>query len=90
MMGNLSAEIADHSATIRGQLAVHFKTWSGLFEDCIAEAQTTGAMSNRLPASMLAQFLLNSWEGALLRMRVEKSDAPMKEFIQVVFGALLV
>lgn len=90
MMGNLSAEIADHSATIRGQLAVHFKTWSGLFEDCIAEAQKSGEIANRLPASLLAQFLLNSWEGALLRMRVEKSDAPMKEFIQVVFGSILI
>ena len=90
MMGNLSAEIADHSAPIRGQLAVHFRTWGDLFETCIAEAQTTGATSNRLPAPMLAQFLLNSWEGALLRMRVEKSDVPLKEFIEVVFGSLLV
>jgi TetR/AcrR family transcriptional regulator, transcriptional repressor for nem operon len=90
MMGNLSLEVADHSASIRGQLAVHFRTWSGLFETCIAEAQTTGAMRNRLPAPLLAQFLLNSWEGALLRMRVEKSDVPLKEFIQVVFGSLLI
>jgi TetR/AcrR family transcriptional regulator, transcriptional repressor for nem operon len=90
MMGNLSLEIADHSASIRGQLAVNFRTWSGLFEACIAEAQNTGAMSNRLPAPLLAQFLLNSWEGALLRMRVEKSDFPLKEFIEVVLGSLLI
>jgi len=88
-MGNLSAEIADHSATIRGQLAVHFKTWSGLFEGCVAEAQKAGEIANRLPASLLAQFLLNSWEGALLRMRVEKSDAPLKDFMQVVFQSIL-
>lgn len=90
MMGNLSLEVADHSAPIRDRLAAHFSTWSGLFEACIAEAQETGAIGNRLPAALLAQFLLNSWEGALLRMRVEKSDAPLKTFTEVAFGSILV
>jgi TetR/AcrR family transcriptional repressor of nem operon len=90
MLGNLSLEIADQSASIRDRLAVHFRTWSGLFAECIAEAQATGAISNQLPAALLAQFLLNSWEGAMLRMRVEKSDVPLQEFTEVIFGSLLV
>lgn len=90
LMGNLSLEIADHSTSIRDSLAAHFQTWSGLFEACIAEAQETGAIASRQPASLLAQFLLNSWEGALLRMRAEKSDVPLREFTEVVFGSLLV
>lgn len=90
MLGNLSLEVADHSALIRERLGAHFKTWSGLIEDCIAEAQQRGDISNRMRASMLAQFLLNSWEGALLRMRVEKSDTPLRDFVKVVFDSLLV
>jgi TetR/AcrR family transcriptional repressor of nem operon len=42
------------------------------------------------PASLLAQFLLNRWEDTLLRMRVEKNDAPLKQFTDVVFDSLLV
>ncbi|MDW3689206.1 TetR family transcriptional regulator C-terminal domain-containing protein [Cupriavidus sp. CV2] len=90
MLGNLSLEVADHSALIRERLEVHFKTWSGLIEDCIAEAQQRGDISNRMRASMLAQFLLNSWEGALLRMRVEKSDGPLRDFVKVIFESVLV
>lgn len=90
MLGNFSLEVADQSAPIRDRLAAHFRTWSGLFETCITDAQNTGAIGNPLAASLLAQFLLNSWEGALLRMRVEKSDAPLNEFTEVVFGSLLV
>nr|WP_183938370.1 TetR/AcrR family transcriptional regulator [Rhizobium paranaense] len=90
LMGNLSLEVADHSALIRDRLAMHFRTWGSLFEGCIAQAQKTGAIRNSLPAPMLAQFLLNSWEGALIRMRVEKSDAPLQEFMEVVFRSLLV
>lgn len=90
MLGNLSLEVADHSAAIRERLSEHFRTWGNLFEECIAQAQRSGAIDNRLPAPLLAQFLLNSWEGSLLRMRTEKSDVPLKEFIEVVFGSLLV
>ncbi|WP_024275154.1 TetR family transcriptional regulator C-terminal domain-containing protein [Hyphomicrobium sp. 802] len=90
LMGNLSLEVADQSVPIRDRLAVHFKTWSDLIETCIAEAQTTGAICNRMPAPLLAEFILNSWEGAMLRMRVEKSDAPLKAFTEVIFGSLLV
>lgn len=89
LMGNLSLEVADHSVVIRERLATHFKTWAALFENCIAQAQATAAIGTRLPAPLLAQFILNSWEGALLRMRAEQSDAPLYEFKEVVFRSVL-
>ena len=90
MLGNFSLEVADHSALMRERISEHFRTWSALFEDCIAQAQKSGAIRNPLPAAVLAPFLLNSWEGALLRMRAEKSDDPLNQFIAVVFDSLLV
>jgi len=90
LLGNLAAEVADHSTLIRGRLVKHFGGWSSFFEDCIAEAKKQGAIRNRLPAALLGRFVLNSWEGALLRMRAEKSDSPLMEFKKVIFGALLV
>jgi TetR/AcrR family transcriptional repressor of nem operon len=88
LMGNFSAETADHSAPIRDHLVKHFRAWSSQFEACISEAQKQGTISSRLPASQLADFIFNSWEGALLRMRAEKSDAPLIEFKTIVFGWL--
>jgi TetR/AcrR family transcriptional repressor of nem operon len=90
LLGNFSAEAADHSVLLREHLVGQFAAWSQFFENCIAEAQDQGAISNQLPAAILGRFLLNSWEGALLRMRVEKSDAPLIEFKEMVFGKLLV
>ncbi len=89
LLGNLTLEVADHSNLIRERIARHFATWSGLFEDCIAEAQRDGSITNPLGTRTLAEFLLNSWEGAILRARAEKSRAPMDEFIQVTFEAIL-
>jgi TetR/AcrR family transcriptional repressor of nem operon len=90
LLGNFSAEAADHSALLREHLVEHFGAWSRFFENCIAEAQEQGAISIQAPAALLGRFLLNSWEGALLRMRAEKSDAALIEFKEVVFGKLLV
>jgi TetR/AcrR family transcriptional repressor of nem operon len=89
LLGNLSAEVADHSALVRERLVDQFNAWSTFFEDCIAEAQAQGTLSDRFPAALLGRFVLNSWEGALLRMRAEKSDVPLLEFKEIVFGRLL-
>lgn len=89
LLGNLTLEMADHSELVRERVAEHFATWSGLFEDCIAQAHEDGDITGSLPPSLLADFLLNSWEGALLRARSENDDAPLREFVEVVFGSML-
>jgi TetR/AcrR family transcriptional repressor of nem operon len=89
LLGNLSAEVADHSALVREHLRDQFNGWSTFFEECISEAQEQGALSNDLPATVLSRYILNSWEGALLRMRAEKSDVPLTDFKTVLFGKLL-
>lgn len=89
LMGNFSAEAADHSLLIRESLAKHFKAWSGIFEGCISEAQDRGEISRDFSAESLANFIFNSWEGALLRMRVEKSAIPLLEFKKLIFEKML-
>ncbi|MGA2850453.1 MAG: TetR family transcriptional regulator C-terminal domain-containing protein [Terracidiphilus sp.] len=89
LMGNFSAEAADQSALIRKGLTKHFGAWCDLLEACIAEAQKQGEIGNQFSASLLAKFVMNSWEGALLRMRAEKSDAPLLDFKEIVFKGLL-
>jgi TetR/AcrR family transcriptional repressor of nem operon len=89
LLGNFSAEAADHSALLRGKLAEHFAAWSGLIETCIEEAQLQGVVDKAIPAHVLADFVFNAWEGALLRMRAEQSDAPLRTFERIVFEKLL-
>jgi TetR/AcrR family transcriptional repressor of nem operon len=89
LLGNFSAEAADHSEKIRDSLARHFRAWSAIIESCLWEAGDQGAFSNEFPAALLADFIFNSWEGALLRMRAEKSDAPLLAFKQMIFGRIL-
>lgn len=90
MLGNLSLEIADHSQLIRDRIAVHLQTWNQLLENCIQQAQEQQSICHNQSAALLARFILNSWEGALLRMRVEKKDQPFDDFMNVIFNIILI
>ena len=89
LIGTLSAELADHSELVRAALHTVYARWSPAFTDCIKQAQAAGEVRMDLPPEVLADFLLDAWEGALLRMRVEHSGVPLRRFRKVVFSALL-
>ena len=89
LLGNFTAETADHSESIREHLSEQFNAWSAFFDRCISEAQKQGYIGKQYSSSLLGRFLLNSWEGALLRMRVEKTDAALIEFKEIIFKKLL-
>jgi TetR/AcrR family transcriptional regulator, transcriptional repressor for nem operon len=89
LLGNLSLEVTDRSVAMRERIAGKFEAWAAFIEECIREAKEEGAMQNPLPAPQLAQFVLNSWEGALVRMRAEKSATALQLFKQVVFQSIL-
>ena len=55
----------------------------------LREAVEKGELPKSTKPDSLAGFLLNSWEGALLRSQADKSDTPLKEFLHFVFEDLL-
>jgi TetR/AcrR family transcriptional regulator, transcriptional repressor for nem operon len=89
LFGNLSQEMADQNDLFRVRLQEATERWRNQFADCIQAAQAEGDISKKHKAKDLAEFCLNSWEGALLQMKVEKSDAPLKNYIQFMFGVIL-
>lgn len=89
LLGNFAAEVADHSDAIRERLARHLGAMCAALEKCISEGQRAAEISNRNNAGALANFIWNSWEGSLLRMRAEKSAAPLNEFKEIILGGIL-
>jgi TetR/AcrR family transcriptional repressor of nem operon len=90
LLGNFSAELADHSPLIRARLAALFAAWTADIAAAVREAQADGAIANRLDAEEIAAFLLDAYEGALLRARVEKSAHAFDRFMTVAFTQILV
>ena len=90
ILGGFSAELANQSETIRESLRKLYGQWTKDIEATIAEAQIKGEIANETKASDLAAFLLDSYEGALLRARVERSRKPFDRFMKFAFGQLLI
>ena len=90
ILGGFSAELANQSETIRESLRKLYGQWTKDIEATIAEAQTKGEIANKAKASDLAAFLLDSYESALLRARVERSRKPFDRFMKFAFGQLLI
>src|SRR3981081_2208262 len=87
-VGNLGAEMSDQSPVFRKRLAAIFGSWSRAIESCVKEAQADGSVRRDLDARTIASFLLNSWEGAVLRSKVDRGPEPLEAFEKVVFTAL--
>ena len=66
-----------------------FASWTRRVADCIREAQAAGEIKSQTDPEVLAAFVLNAWEGALLRARLEKGERPLRQFIDVLFTQFL-
>jgi TetR/AcrR family transcriptional repressor of nem operon len=85
LIGDFSLQVASHSKLLRKRLDSIFREWRTLFRSCIAAAQSAGEIDSHFDAAELAEFLLTSWEGAILRMKVERSPAALERFKTIVF-----
>jgi len=89
LVGRLTLEIAGSSEMLQKALSENFAMWQGVIANVLREAVEQGALPKGTKPDMLAGFVLNSWEGAMLRSQADRSDAPLKEFLRFVFEGLL-
>jgi TetR/AcrR family transcriptional repressor of nem operon len=89
MLGNLSLEIADHSDSIQPLLRLSFSNWQTAIAGTLREAMDRGDLAKSNQPEDLAAFLLNSYEGALLRSKADRSNRALENFLHFAFKVLL-
>jgi TetR/AcrR family transcriptional regulator, transcriptional repressor for nem operon len=89
LLGQMSVEVAEHSPDIQSLLSSTFGDWQQAIAALLRSAVDRGDLPRSTKADELASFLLNSWEGALVRSKAEKSDQPLDTFIHFAFKVLL-
>jgi TetR/AcrR family transcriptional repressor of nem operon len=52
----------------------------------IAKGQMEGAYRQDRSAQEMADLLVNAWQGALLRMKIERSTGPLERCCQSLLG----
>ncbi len=79
LFGNLAAELGQTSDTLRQALSQGLHGMDDRFTRIIRRAQEQGTVRTDLSAEELGVFLLDHYEGALLRMNIEGSVTPLRQ-----------
>ncbi len=89
LMGNLGQEMSDQFENVRQRLEHSLQGWSKLLSRLLLQAQKEKSIPADLDPEMLAENLIASFQGALLRAKVKKSSEPLKNFIYLYFERFL-
>lgn len=88
VMGNFSTEMSDVNENFRELLDVEFDKLQDVIEQCLKEAVELGEISKDKNTNTLASFLLNSWHGAMLRMKTTANSKPLEDCKSMVMSLL--
>ena len=90
MIGNFSAEMAADSRLMRDRLGAVLAAWTQMLATCIREARSAGQLTTDQDPEMIAAFLIDAFEGAVLRTKVDRDGTALKRFETIVFSVILI
>ena len=76
LIANLGGEL-EVSDTCRAALAAAFRDWRNSVADVLRQSQRSGRVRSDIDAGELADMLTEAWEGAVIRMKIERSLTPL-------------
>lgn len=88
LLGNLMGEISDTSDLCKKSLQLAVHRYRNLLQEALLKAQQEGTVRTDKSAEDMADLLVNMWQGALLRMKIEQSVIPLKQCYDNLLGDL--
>ncbi len=88
LIGNLAAEMSEHTPLLRDAIGRSLARWTEGVAAAIREGQSDRTIVSELDPIATARFLINSWEGAVIRMKIAASRQPIDDFFAIAFPML--
>ncbi|MGK8523230.1 TetR family transcriptional regulator C-terminal domain-containing protein [Nocardia asteroides] len=85
LIGNLGGEL-EGSEPLRESLSAAWGAWRDRVAEQLAQAQRLGMIRADIAAVELADLLLESWEGAVIRMKIDRTLAPLRTCLNRLLG----
>jgi TetR/AcrR family transcriptional repressor of nem operon len=89
LIGNLSLELAATSEKTRAVLQGVLVRWENALAGCLREAQRRGELEAGRDVTELAALLIEAWEGAVMRGKLDRSRTAYERFERVTVPRLL-
>lgn len=81
LVANLGAELEGHDAC-REALATSMRGYRDGLRGALRHGQAQGHYRSDLPAEAMADLLVVAWEGAVIRMKIERSLQPLEDCLE--------
>lgn len=88
-IGNFALEMGDINPAFRERLKLSLDAMADQFAGVLRDAQAAGDLSSDLDVNKASHFIVTSWEGALMRMKVVKSTEPLETHAVFIFDFVL-
>ncbi len=88
-IGNLCQEMGDVSEAFGDKLCQTLSYMQTAFAKILDEARQAGEIDRDINVDEMAGFILSGWQGALMRMKVERGPDSLDVFTRMVFERLL-
>jgi TetR/AcrR family transcriptional repressor of nem operon len=89
LLGNFAAEAAADNEAIREVVRTCFTMWVEALAAAVDEARSAPDGAPSVPGSAAAELLIDAWEGALLRAKVQGNAEPVDTFMNFTLDYVL-
>lgn len=88
-IGNFALEMGDLNENFRIKILECLSSMSNHIKLFLDNAQKNHEISKKIDTAEMSTFILNSWEGTIMKLKVSKNSQPMQLFYEIVFENLL-
>jgi len=88
-IGNITQEMGDVNELISAAAAKVDKTRIKLIQENLLEAYQNKELKKEIDLETLANFILNNWQGALVRMKMDSNERPLDDFYTILCEIIL-
>jgi TetR/AcrR family transcriptional regulator, transcriptional repressor for nem operon len=87
LLGGLGQELSGVSAAFRRKVEQCFSEIASRIANCLEKAIQRGDLPKKTDPKRMAELLVNCWEGAALRTRLQRDPTPLREMLDFYFRA---
>ncbi len=87
MLGGLGQELSGVNEVFRDKIEQCFSEIARRHAGCLEAARQQGTLPPDTDPHVMANLLLNCWEGAALRSRLRRDPAPLEQMLDFYFSA---
>lgn len=88
VISKVALETANLSESVHAAVRCCYQQWSALLAQVIREGQAAGEIDRKHDADRLGNVLVMLWEGAGMRMQIERNINALDDFLAFVFDTL--